>query len=459
MDSWKEAVFKTLGEIGEYCKNNNHLVDVISITSQRASIIPIDKNNNPLHRAIMWQDKRSVKESEHLSKELGDQNVYEKTGLRVDSYFSAPKIMWLKNNKKDIFEKASKFIGVQDYVAYLLTKTIITDPSQATRTLMMNLNSKEWDQELLKLVGINSSNLPTIVESASVCGYLDKNSANQVGLKEGIPVVLAGGDQACAAMALGMVEPGVIVANTGTGAFTLGFSNKPKLHPKQKTLCSAGPLPGSYFIEAGLITGGILNQWFVEQFYKGLEIEESFAKYFKEIEASPVGSNGVVALPHFKGASAPYWNPKSKGTFFNITLSTTRADMGRSVLEGVALEMGLNFALIKNLIGNEFKGIAIGGGMTRRDIFNQMQADIYNHEVSVAESTEATSLGAWMSAMVAIKEYSDHKTAYSQIVSKSLKSFGPNSNSAETYKNIQMKRELLYNSLNHNPALFNSFYE
>lgn len=103
MDSWKEAVFKTLGEIGEYCKNNNHLVDVISITSQRASIIPIDKNNNPLHRAIMWQDKRSVKESEHLSKELGDQNVYEKTGLRVDSYFSAPKIMWLKNNKKDIF--------------------------------------------------------------------------------------------------------------------------------------------------------------------------------------------------------------------------------------------------------------------------------------------------------------------------------------------------------------------
>lgn len=445
--SWEAALLDTLHGISLYCSEHRYTVEAMSIASQRASVIPLDAEGKPLYRAIMWQDKRSITESELFAKTISPSAVYRKTGLRIDSYFSAPKIMWLKYHEPEMFDSAQKFIGVQDYVAYLLTGSIVTDASQASRTLMMNLATRQWDPELLAVVGIPSSKLPQIIEPSSVCGRLTESFASRVGLASGIPVILAGGDQGCAAMSLGMVEPGVVVANTGTGSFTLGYAEQPQFHALEKTLCSAGTIPGSYFIEAGLITSGILMQWFVEQFLKELPKEEAFSTAFKEILTSSVGSNGVVLMPHFKGVAAPFWNPLAKGMFFNVTLSTTRGDMARSVLEGISLDMALNFALVKETMGGNVAKVAIAGGMTRRGVFNQMQADVYNQPVWIADSAEASSLGAWMSGAVAIGVYENHEKAFEQIQAKNPVKYEPNSDAVAIYAKTQQKRLALYDAL------------
>jgi xylulokinase/glycerol kinase len=227
----------------------------------------------------------------------------------------------------------------------------------------------------------------------------------------------------------------------------LGYSEKPQFHDQEKTLCSAGTIPGSYFIEAGLITSGILMQWFVEQFLKELPKEDAFSIVFKEIMTSQVGANGVVFMPHFKGVAAPFWNPLAKGVFFNTTLSTTRGDMARSVLEGISLDMALNFALVKETMGGTVERVAIAGGMTRREIFNQMQADVYNQPVWIADSAEASSLGAWMSGVVAIGAYKDHEKALEQIQAKNPLKYVPDSEAVAMYDKIQQKRLKLYDAL------------
>lgn len=455
--SWDEALEHTLRGVSSYIADHSCNVHAISIASQRASVIPLDKEGKPLYRAIMWQDKRSIAESEDFARILSPRLVYTKTGLRVDSYFSAPKIMWLKNHEPAVFHAASVFLGVQDYVAYRLTGELVTDTSQASRTLMMDLSSRCWDPQLLSVVGIDQTQLPRIVEPSSICGYLMDSFAVRVGLPTGIPVVLAGGDQGCAAMSLGMVDPGVVVANTGTGSFTLGYAKEPRFDEGMRSLCSAGTIPGSYFVEAGLITSGILVQWFVEQFFKDIPREEAFDRLFEELAQAPVGSHGVVVLPHFKGVAAPFWNPKAKGVFFNVTLATTRADMARAVLEGISLDMALNFELIKEVMGSCTR-ISIAGGMTRRDVFNQIQADVYKHDVWIADSAEASSLGAWMSAVVAVGLYANHAKAYEIVAAKHPRVFAPRQEATALYDAIQRKRIGLYDVLSSN-EIYEQFSE
>lgn len=452
---WDNAILFTLHELSRYLDQHIYDVLAISITSQRASIIPVDKEGTALYPAIMWQDKRSIAESERFASVLSQSSVYKKTGLRIDSYFSAPKIMWLQKHERKVFDATYKFVGVQDYIVHKLTDNFITDASQASRTLMMDLASRIWDDDLLSVVGIEASQLCEILEPGSIGGYLTGAIEEKIGLPAGIPVILAGGDQPCAAMSLGMIKEGVVVANTGTGSFTLGFSTEPKFDDQELTLCSVGSVPGSYSVEAGLITSGILVQWFVEQFFQEVPLESAFNKVFKDIASSPVGANGVVVLPHFKGVAAPYWNPKAKGLFFNITLSTTRSDMARSILEGLCLDMAQNLALIKRNIGKIDK-IAIAGGMTKRDVFNQMQADVYNQDVWIANTSEASSLGAWMSAMVGIGAASTYREVFDMVCSKNPVSFHPNPESVLVYTERKRQREELYSVLEKG-NVYNSF--
>lgn len=444
--SWDSAISFTFLELSAYLKDNLYEILAISITSQRASVIPVNREGDALYPAIMWQDKRSITESEEFASIFSQSYVYKKTGLRIDSYFSAPKIMWLRKHEPEVFNAAYKFLGVQDYVLHLLTGKFATDASQASRTLMMDISSRNWDHALLGVVGIDTSLLCDIVEPGSVSGFLLESVGEKYGLPIGIPVVLAGGDQQTAAMSLGMIKEGMVVSNTGTGSFTLGFSSKPQFDDEELTLCSVGAVPGTYVVEAGLITSGILVQWFVEQFLQELPQDKAFDKIFDDIASSPVGANGVIMLPHFKGVAAPYWNPKAKGLFFNVTLSTTRSDMARSVLEGICLDMAQNLALIKRNIG-EIDKVAISGGMTRREVFNQMQADVYGQEVLLADTREASSLGAWMSAMVAIDLIPSYQDAYQMIATKNPVSFQPNPATVLFYSNLMKLREDLYSAL------------
>ncbi len=447
--TWKDTLIQTLQENAAYIKENKLEIDYMSVTSQRASIIPVTKQNKFLHNAITWQDRRSYKQCETVKRRMSMDTIYEKTGLRLDSYFSAPKILWLKENKRDIYYEAHKIIGAQDYVTKLLTDRFVTDHTQAARTLLMNIHTFEWDDELLKAFDLDRTILPDLVAPGSDVGHLTDFISKKTGLPSDIRVILAGGDQQTAALGLNVLTEGTLEANIGTGSFIIAHSEKPVFDENLRVLCSASAMPGKWIVEAGLLTSGNIYEWFNREFYKeSTNNKHRFETVNKEVDASKPGSNGLVLIPHFKGSAAPYWNPLSKGVFFNATLEHKRGDFARSILEGIAYEMSENIDLIEQLVGY-VDNIHAAGGLTNYKTFNQIQADIFNKAVSVYDSSEATAIGALMSAMVSTGEHKTFEAAFKALRGRSnVNTFHANSENIPTYVKLKRTKKHLYNSLN-----------
>ena len=441
--TWKTSLIETLSDAGKYIYENDLEVESISVTSQRASIIPVNEYGKSLHNAITWQDRRSYRICEDILKKKSMKDIYYKTGLRLDSYFSAPKMLWVKRNKPDLYENAYKIIGVQDYVVYQLSKKFVTDHSQAARTLLMNIETFEWDEELLNLFEIDRDKLCDLVQPGSVVGTLDKDLAEKTGLKTNIKIIIAGGDQQCAAIGLNVLRPGVVEANTGTGSFILGYSEKPKFDDKVRVLCTASAVPGKWVLEAGILTSGNIYSWFKKNFYdvQGYEVIN------KEVKDSGVGAKGMILIPHFKGSAAPYWNPLSRGMFFNASLESTRGDFARAILEGISVEMSINIKLIEELVGY-VEIVNIAGGLTVFNEFNQIQSDVFNKAVTVYESAEATAMGALVSTLVSLGKYKDHVEAYQDLYGSIKKNtYHSISANVEKYISIRKITKQLYHAI------------
>ena len=453
--TWKDALLYTFKETGKFVQDKKIDVDAISITSQRASVIPVNREGEPLYKALMWQDKRSVEQCEQLSQKLGLRAMYIRTGLRLNPYFSAPKMMWLKDNEPEIFEQTHKLIGVQDYITYLLTNEFVTDWSQACRTMLMNISDFEWDEDMLRHTGISVDLLPKLVPPGSVAGSLTKEIAELAGLPLGIPVIIAGGDQQCAALALNVLKAGDAEANTGTGSFAIAHSENPQFDKECRTLCSASAIPGKWIVEAGIFNSGAIHRWFREEFYP--DGENVYDLMNQEAAESPIGSNGLMMLPHFEGSAAPYWNPLAKGIFFNVSLATKRADFTRAILEGITLEIKSNLSLIENLVGN-ISVVSVAGGLTSLGLFNEIQSDAFNKTVIRYDNNEASSLGALMSVGVTMGFYKDYEAAFEKISAVSPLVYQPDALNNEKYEKMSVRKNELYQSINQG-GVYNLFNE
>lgn len=443
--TWKNGLYKILKETNDFAKNENIKITHLSITSQRASIIPVDINGKVLYNAITWQDRRSYEQVNEVTKKMSKKEIYLKTGLRLDSYFSAPKMMWLKKNMPDIYYAAHKIIGVQDYVVYLLTEKFVTDSTQAARTLFMDINTFEWDEELISVFGIDKDLLPKIVKPGSIAGKICKQITEKTGLDSSIEVILAGGDQQCAAVGLNVLKPGTLEANIGTGSFVIAYSDKPVFDENMRVLCSASAVKDKWIVEAGLLTSGAIYTWFNEKFYGK---SNDYSEINKEVNESSPGANGLLLIPHFKGSAAPYWNPLSKAMFFNASFDHYRGDYARAILEGIALEMGENIKLIEELI-DYVDIIYAAGGLTKFPTFNQIMSDVFNKAVAVLSSAEATAMGALIQARVGLKMDKDHLEAFSKLVDITNRTtYHAQPKNIITYKRMIKTKKHLYDALN-----------
>ncbi len=444
-EDWRKALLHTMTEAGNYVKTEGIEIAAISVTSQRASVIPVDQEGVPLYNAVTWQDKRSVEMSEMLTKQVSLKEIYQKTGLRANPYFSLPKMMWFKHKAPEIYQKTHKLIGVQDYVIFLLTGEFKTDWSQAARTMLMNIKTFEWDEEMLAISGIDRNMLCELVPPGSIAGEISKELSSIFGIQSDIPVIIAGGDQQNAAIALNVIRPGICEANTGTGSFVICYSDKPVFDEECRVLCSASAIPGKWIVEAGIFNTGAIYRWLRNQFYGGPDVE--YGELNDEASKAPVGSNGVMLIPHFEGSAAPYWNPFSKGLFFNLSLGTTRADMTRAVVEGIAMEIAENISLIEAISGS-IDTISVAGGMTRSNLFNDIQASAFGKDVICYPDSEASALGAAISAAVTLKVYDTHEQAFAQMVDQCARTYKPVQEDHQKYIDMRDRKRKLYNALN-----------
>lgn len=423
----------------------------ISVTNQRETIVPIDEDGHPLRRAIVWQDRRTVPQCDWIEKELTQDAVYSTTGLTVDPYFSAPKILWVKQNEEQIFKKTHKFLLVHDYLIYRLSGEFVTDFSNASRTMMFDVRKADWSERILEGLGVPEEILPATVEPGKQIGELTTKASKETGLKEGTPVIAGGGDQQCAALGVGVVKEGMLKSTTGTGTFLLSHSKTIRLDPGLRVLCSRHVVPDSFVVEASMFTTGSALKWFRDNL--GTEevtvADEKGVNPYDVIteEASQVlpGSEGVIHIPHFVGAGAPNWNPYARGIFAGLALGHTRAHIIRAILEGVSYEIRTNIEVMREL-GLPTREVRVTGGAARSETWMQIQANVLRTPIVRTQMEEATAVGSAILAFKGVGVFKSVAQAAEEMV-QTLEPLQPTKETRKVYQDGYKTFKSLYSAI------------
>lgn len=403
-DDWLDALL----DISRQASSQQ--VDALSVTCQRSSVLLVDREGNALCPAMMWQDQRSAEMQDLLE----DQQtvVAELTGACFNTVYSGPKMAWFIRHQPELVERAYKFCTIADFLIFHLTGQWVTDETYASRTLLMNLRSRQWEPELLKLFHIPEKKLCRIVPPSSVVGTLIEQFAHFSGLPSGLPVITAGGDQQCGALGQGIYRAGRMSLTMGTGAYLVCAT--PTIPPvlNGDIVYGVHAVPEMYLPEYGLLTCGSVHRWMMRNlFAEQPQNQVGFAYVNDLIAQSPVGANGCMALPFFQGSGSPDWDPNKRGAFVNLRLSTTRADMARSMMEALAYTVSEGEELLQERFGAA-RQIRISGGLTRCDGFVQLLTDVLNSPlVRDCSETEHTAIGAWLNAAIPLGLYSDYPQA------------------------------------------------
>lgn len=376
-------------------------IAAIGITNQRETTIVWDKETGKsIYNAIVWQDRRTASYCDSL-KEKYSSSIQQKTGLIIDAYFSASKIKWILDNVNGARERASKgqlaFGTVDSWLVWNLTggNVHITDVTNASRTMLFNINSLEWDNELLELFDVPKSMLPQVKSSSEVYG----ETAGKI-LASQIPIAGIAGDQQAALFGQMCIQPGMVKNTYGTGCFMLmNIGDNPTLSKNNLVTTVAWKVGNKiqYALEGSIFIGGAVVQWLRD----GLKI----IRTSNEVEslAEQVNDNGgVYMIPAFAGLGAPHWNQHAKGTIVGITRGTTSAHFARAALESIALQTMEVLKAMEADSGSSIKELRVDGGATVDDLLMQIQADVLHTTVVRPEITETTAMGAAYLAGLAV---------------------------------------------------------
>ena len=393
----RSVIYDAISKMNEVSKN----IAAMGITNQRETTLVWNKTTGkPVYNAIVWQDRRTADYCKKLVQEGKDKFIKDKTGLVVDSYFSATKIKWILDNVEGARAEAEKgnllFGTIDTWLIWNLTegKVHATDYSNASRTMIFNIVTKSWDEELLDLFGIPKSMLPEVRESSGDFGEVSRDI-----LSGGVKIAGVAGDQQAATFGQACLKPGMAKNTYGTGCFTLlNIGRENPLIKEEKILTTiAWGRKGhvTYALEGSVFVGGAVVQWLRD----GLGI----IKKSSDVEelANKVSDNGGVYLvPAFVGLGAPYWDSYARGTMIGITRGTTKAHIARAALESIAFQSKDIIDTMVKASGEELKELRVDGGASLNNTLMQFQADILNKKVVRPTVVETTALGvAYLAGM------------------------------------------------------------
>ena len=365
----------------------------IGITNQRETTVIWNKKTGiPVFNAIVWQDRRTANFCDQLKKNNKTELIQNKTGLVIDAYFSGTKIKWILDNDPSIRNQANNgellFGTIDTWLIWNLTngKTHITDPSNASRTLLYNIKEDDWDNELLSLFDIPKHILPKVVDSSSTSAYVDDKF---FGVK--IPISGIAGDQQAALFGQLCIDQGDIKNTYGTGCFCMMNTGKTFVKSKNKMLSTiAWRIDGecTYALEGSVFVAGALIQW--------LRDKLGIIKNAAEVEnlAKSVDNNGgITFIPALSGLAAPYWDPYAQGTIFGITRGTENGHIARAALESIALRTRDIIIEMEKDAGIKFSNLKVDGGACNNNLLMQIQSNLLNTNVIRPKTTETTALG------------------------------------------------------------------
>lgn len=389
------SVTKTIGDALAGSKIDGNRIACMGITNQReTTCMWVKKNSTPIHKAIVWQDRRTADICKNL-KAAGKEELFrERTGLVLDPYFSGTKIKWLLDHVAGARDAANRgelaFGTIDTFLVWQLTngKSHGTDVSNASRTLLMNLESLAWDKELCAALDVPQSILPQICPSSHPFG----TTQNVQGLPDGIPILGIAGDQQAALFGQACFDAGESKCTYGTGSFLLMNVGPQPVISKQGLLSSVGWKIGNkttYCLEGSSFIAGAAVQWLRDE----LKIIDS-APEVEKLAASVTDNGGVYFVPAFAGLGAPYWNPEARGVIWGLTRGSNQAHIARACLEGIAFQQMEILAAMQKDSGKNCKILKVDGGAAANNLMMQFQADILGVKIVRPKMLETTALGA-----------------------------------------------------------------
>ncbi len=380
----------------------------ISFGGQMHGLVILDKDDNVIRPALLWNDGRTFEECDYLNNVIGKEKLSEYTANISFTGFTAPKILWVKNKEPENFAKIAKIMLPKDYIAYKLTGVHCTDVSDASGMLIFDVKNRKWSKEMCDICGITEDQLATCYESYETVGTVLPAIAAELGIPETVKVAAGAGDNAAAAVGTGTVGDGMCNISLGTSG-TIFISSKNFGVDKYNALHSFAHADGSYHLMGCMLSAASCNKWWMDEIIG----TKDYAAEQKQIEK--LGENHVYFLPYLMGERSPHNNPNARGTFIGMTMDTTRADMTQAVLEGVAFALRDSFEVAKSL-GIKIERTKICGGGAKSPLWKKMIASILNVKVDVIESEEGPALGGAMLAAVACGEYANVEEVAAKIV-------------------------------------------
>lgn len=383
-------------------------IAAIGISCQRATFVPVDENEKPLMNFIGWQDKRSVRQCEQMQEIVGEEFYYQIAGLPIDPTAAVSKILWIKDNLPDVFEKTAKFSSTQNvHLHQLGVEDTPCDLPDAAYLGLLDVDNLVWSEDLCTQLDIPIEKLPDLTPAGVQVGELSASAAESLGIVKGIPIVTVGGDLQAAGVGMGITRNGLISVGIGTGGGVLIYLDEPLRHPTAAMNCLPHAVENSWEMEGICLSSGAVYKWLRDTI--GTSEKEDALKagldpyqLLNELAAAEKpGAQGLIVLPSFIGAGCPNWYPLARGAFLGLSLSTERKTLVRAVMEGICLE--IRWMLEEaNAIGTKIQEVRIWGGAAKSKLWNQIAADIYGVPVSKTADSEAGLIGAAILAGVGV---------------------------------------------------------
>ena len=416
---WWSAVCQCCRQIVAQIGND----DIISIglSGQMHGLVMLDQSGAVLRPAILWNDGRTQQQCDEITEVVGLETLVSETANAALTGFTAPKILWVRQNQPAIYARTHKILLPKDYVRYELTSEFATEVSDASGTLLLNVPARKWSELVCAKLDIDLSLLPRVYESYEISGQISARAAELTGLKAGTPVVGGGGDQAAGAVGNGIVQSGILSVTTGTSGVVFAFADAPTVDPQLRmhTFCHA--VPNKWHVMGVMLSAGGSLRWYRDTLARS---EKSVAAHMnidayeliaREAETVAPGAEGLLFLPYLSGERTPHPDPLARGAFVGLTVRHTKAHMARAVLEGVSYGLRDSLEIMKSM-GVSIGNVRASGGGAKSSVWRQIQADVFGFPLSTIAIDEGPALGAALLAGVGAGIYDSVEEACSAVV-------------------------------------------
>ena len=404
---WWEAVSASIRSVLEKAGISGERIAAVGLTGQMHGLVLLDEAGNVLRPAILWNDQRTQSQCDEIHQIIGREKFIQITGNVALTGFTAPKILWVKENEPEVYAKAKHVLLPKDYIRYKLTGEYAMDKADGAGTVLFDLKLRDWSDEVLSALEIPRTWMPKTFEGTEFTGHVTAEAASLTGLKIGMPVAAGGGDQAAGAVGVGAVEPSIVGLTVGTSGVVFATTPSALIEPEGRLHAFCHAVPGMWHFMGVMLSAAGSLQWYRDT----LAPDISFDELLNEAESIPAGSEGLQFLPYLSGERTPHPNPLARGAFIGLTLRHSRAHMTRAVLEGVAFGLKDSFMLIQNAGLDTITQVRASGGGTKGALWRQILASVLEVELVTVNTTEGGAYGAALLAGVGAGVWPDVASA------------------------------------------------